>query len=85
MYRNLKTEAVIIEEKLGEKTIRQYAKGNFLGKGGFASCYEFINLETKNVSAAKIISKTTLTKSEAKKKVMVVYFANLHCCFSLFW
>ena len=34
-----------------------------LGKGGFAKCYEFINLETKKVLAAKIVPKNTLTKS----------------------
>ena len=39
-----------------------YKRGKFLGKGGFAKCYEFTNQETKRVSAAKIIDKTTLTR-----------------------
>jgi len=34
--------------------------------GGFAKCYEFTNMDTRRVSAAKIIDKNTLTKSRAK-------------------
>ena len=49
----------IVEEKFkksnGETGIRRYLKGKFLGKGGFAKCYEFINADTKYVHAAKII------------------------------
>jgi polo-like kinase 1 len=60
----------IIEEKVvkfnGDICRKQYLKGKFLGKGGFAKCFEFTNLETKRVSAAKIIAKSTLTKSRAK-------------------
>ena len=41
-------------------------KGKLLGKGGFAKCYEFTNLETKKVQAAKIIPKNTLTKNRAR-------------------
>ena len=54
----------------GDITIKKYVRGKFLGKGGFAKCYEFTNTETKRVSAAKIIDKTTLTKSRAKQKLM---------------
>lgn len=46
--------------------MKRYNKGRFLGKGGFARCYEFTNQENKRVVAAKIIDKTTLTKSRAK-------------------
>ena len=41
-------------------------KGKFLGKGGFAKCYEFVNYETKYVHAAKVIQKSSLIKSRAK-------------------
>ena len=62
----------IIEEKVvkynGEICIKRYLKGKFLGKGGFARCFEFTNLENKRVSAAKIIAKSTLTKTRAKQK-----------------
>ena len=37
----------IVEEKIqrsnGELQLRKYIKGKFLGKGGFAKCYEFVN------------------------------------------
>ena len=61
---------IIVEEKVvrfnGDICIKKYIRGKFLGKGGFAKCYEFTNSETRKVSAAKIIDKTTLTKSRAK-------------------
>ena len=50
----------------GEIGIRRYIKGKFLGKGGFAKCYEFINADTSFVHAAKVIQKSSLTKSRAK-------------------
>ena len=63
-------EGQYVEEKVvrfnGDVVIKKYLKGKFLGKGGFAKCYEFTNQDTKRVSAAKIIDKTTLTKSRAK-------------------
>ena len=63
-------QQIYIEEKVvrfnGDICIKKYLKGKFLGKGGFAKCYEFTNTESKRVSAAKIIDKTTLTKSRAK-------------------
>jgi len=44
-------EGAIIEEKLpnvmGNPVIKKYSKGKFLGKGGFARCYEFTNQESK--------------------------------------
>ena len=65
---------IIIEEKVvrfnGDVCIKRYQRGRFLGKGGFAKCYEFTSSETKRISAAKIIDKTTLTKSRAKQKLM---------------
>jgi len=61
---------IIVEEKVvrfnGDICIKKYQRGKFLGKGGFAKCYEFTNIETNKVSAAKVIDKTTLTKSRAK-------------------
>jgi polo-like kinase 1 len=69
---------IIIEEKItkvnGEVAIKRYARGKFLGKGGFAKCYEATNLETKKVMAAKIIAKSTLTKNRARQKVITLLF-----------
>ncbi len=42
---NQAAATTIVEEKItkynGEVTVRRYLKGKFLGKGGFAKCYEF--------------------------------------------
>jgi polo-like kinase 1 len=61
---------IIVEEKVvkfnGDVCIKKYLRGKFLGKGGFAKVYEFTNLETKRLSAAKVIAKASLTKSRAK-------------------
>ena len=45
-------------------------KGKFLGKGGFAKCYEFVQCDNKNVVAAKVIEKASLQRSRAKQKLM---------------
>ena len=67
-------QPTIVEEKIvrvnGEVAIRQYSKGRFLGKGGFARCYEFSSMETRKLTAAKIVPKASLTKSRAKQKLM---------------
>jgi polo-like kinase 1 len=67
-------EYVIVEEKVvkynGEIAVKKYQRGRFLGKGGFARCYEFQNLDTKKITAAKVIAKSSLTKSRAKQKLM---------------
>jgi len=71
---NLLEAANTIEERItkanGEIIIRKYIKGRLLGKGGFARCYEMINNDTQKVYAAKIVSKSTLTKSRARQKLM---------------
>lgn len=59
-----------IKKKGGEVLIRNWVKGRFLGKGGFAKCYEFTNDESKKVYAAKIIQKSSLTKKRAKQKLI---------------
>lgn len=48
----------------------QYTKGKLLGKGGFASVYEFTNIDTKQVYACKLIEKSSLSKGRAKQKLM---------------
>ena len=64
----------IIKEQIkkgnGETKIRKYSKGRLLGKGGFAKCYEFKNLEDKKIYAAKVIPKNTLLKKRAKEKLI---------------
>ena len=59
-----------IQKNTNEFQLKKYRKGRFLGKGGFARCYEFIDEETDHISAAKIIPKKNLIKSRAKQKLI---------------
>lgn len=72
--KNKLDDVVIVEEKLsnimGDAIIKKYNKGKFLGKGGFAKCYEFTNMENNKVMAAKIIPKSTLKKSRHRQKLL---------------
>ena len=59
MTKLISDQQIIFEEKIskvnGEVAVKRYSRGKLLGKGGFAKCYEAINLENKKVIAAKII------------------------------
>ena len=59
-----------IQKNTNEFQLKKYRKGRFLGKGGFARCYEFIDEETDHISAARIIPKKNLIKSRAKQKLI---------------
>lgn len=67
-------QEILIEEKKtkpnGEVHVRKYVKGRFLGKGGFAKCFEFTCTETKRPYASKLITKSSLTKSRARQKLL---------------
>ncbi len=63
----------ILEERCSDEQgqfVRRYQKGRFLGKGGFARCYEVRELSSGRLLAAKIIEKSTLTKGRAQQKLM---------------
>jgi len=47
----------------------RYERGRFLGKGGFAKCYELKDLATGEITAGKIVPKSLLTKSHQKEKM----------------
>ena len=70
---NIETFPDEIEERIykfnGDEIVKKYIKGKFLGKGGFAKCYELKCLNNKKTYAAKIVSKQNLSKSSAKQKV----------------
>lgn len=51
------------------KTKKKYAKGRFLGKGGFAKCYELTDMDTNVVYAGKVVPKALLLKSHQKEKM----------------
>merc|ERR1740121_1786008 len=63
----------IIEDKSGARRKNgfpaRYAKGRFLGKGGFAKVYEVQDMETKEIFAAKIVEKASVTKPRAMAKL----------------
>ena len=48
-----------------------YIRGKFLGKGGFARCYELTNANSNEIFAGKIVSKSLLVKPYQREKVMV--------------
>jgi len=50
-------------------TKRRNERGRFLGKGGFAKCYELKDLATGEITAGKIVPKSLLTKSHQKEKM----------------
>ncbi|KAG3092017.1 putative serine/threonine-protein kinase [Phytophthora idaei] len=47
---------------------RTYIKGKFLGKGGFARCYEVKCDQTGKIYAGKVVAKSSLVKPKAKQK-----------------
>ncbi|XP_066990002.1 serine/threonine-protein kinase PLK1 [Macrobrachium rosenbergii] len=71
MAAHLKEEAkkeipeVICDGTTGKK----YQRGKFLGKGGFARCYELVDLTTKEIFAGKIVAKSLLLKPHQKDKM----------------
>jgi polo-like kinase 1 len=60
----------IIVKSNGDTALKKYVKGKFLGKGGFATVYEFKSMDNSQVYAGKIISKSIVSKSRAKQKLM---------------
>ncbi|KAL3199361.1 hypothetical protein MRX96_014011 [Rhipicephalus microplus] len=56
----------LVVDKKGKK---EYVRGKFLGKGGFAKCYELTDKATNVVYAGKVVSKALLLKSHQKEKM----------------
>ncbi|KAL9651774.1 hypothetical protein ABK040_014421 [Willaertia magna] len=60
-----------VTEKNGQKrVVASYKKGCLLGEGGFAKCYEVMDMETGSSYAAKVISKASLQKEKTKQKLL---------------
>lgn len=63
----------IIEDRSGARRKHglptRYTKGRFLGKGGFAKCYEVQDMETREIFAAKIVAKASISKPRAHAKL----------------
>ncbi|XP_071547692.1 serine/threonine-protein kinase PLK1 [Panulirus ornatus] len=56
---------IIVDSSTGKK----YQRGKFLGKGGFAKCYELTDMKTKEIFAGKIVAKSLLVKPHQKEKM----------------
>ncbi|CAF0938907.1 unnamed protein product [Adineta ricciae] len=54
---------------LDPRTRTQYIKGKFLGKGGFARCYELTDVQTGQVFAGKVVPKSLLIKPHQREKM----------------
>ncbi|XP_047124444.1 serine/threonine-protein kinase PLK1 [Hydra vulgaris] len=59
----------LAEEIVNPDTGVVYIRGKFLGKGGFAKCYEMTDKVTNSVFAGKIVPKSLLTKSHQRDKM----------------
>ncbi|VDO18223.1 unnamed protein product [Brugia timori] len=46
-----------------------YKKGRFLGKGGFARCYELTDIKDQRFYAGKVVSKLLLLKNHQRDKM----------------
>nr|VZI01570.1 unnamed protein product [Spirometra erinaceieuropaei] len=51
------------------KNRKTYIKGRFLGKGGFARCWELIDKDTHDKYAGKVVCKNDLVKPSQKQKM----------------
>ena len=49
---------------------REYIKGRFLGKGGFAKCYELICKDNNKIFAAKMLQKSSLKTERQRQKLI---------------
>ncbi|KAM4829899.1 serine/threonine-protein kinase PLK1 [Thomomys bottae] len=59
----------IPEVLVDPRSRRRYMRGRFLGKGGFAKCFEISDADTKEVFAGKIVPKSLLLKPHQKEKM----------------
>ncbi|XP_042243081.1 serine/threonine-protein kinase PLK1-like [Homarus americanus] len=63
------TKKELPEVLLDPSTGNKYQRGKFLGKGGFARCYELTDLKTRDIYAGKIVAKSLLVKPHQKEKM----------------
>lgn len=62
-------ENIIPDIVIDPSTNKRYIKGRFLGKGGFAKCYELTCAESKKIYAGKVVPKSLLVKQHQKDKM----------------
>lgn len=58
------------KNKEGTAIIKKFLVGNLLGKGGFAKVYEFTDVSSGHLCAAKVIDRNSLKKEKTKQKLL---------------
>ena len=66
----VETPLEIEEHIIGSDKIIKYERGKFLGKGGFAKCYEMKRVDTGKIFAAKVFDKKGLANGRSRKKLI---------------
>ena len=66
----VETPLEIEEHEINTGAIIKYERGKFLGKGGFAKCYEMKRVDNGKIFAAKIFDKKGLSNGRSKKKLI---------------
>jgi len=61
---------VVLEKARDGRTIREYERGDMLGKGGFARVYSLTEKLTGRTFAAKVVTKNAVKKLRAREKLM---------------
>jgi polo-like kinase 1 len=64
-------EDIIEEENEKREVVNQYQKGQTLGSGGFAKCYEVLHLGSSKKYAIKIVSKEEISDEKSKQKLLL--------------
>jgi len=57
------------KDSKGNLITKRYQRGDLLGKGGFAKCYQVTDVDTREQLACKVIAKASLTKARHKQKL----------------
>ena len=66
----VETPLEIEEHEINTGAIIKYERGKFLGKGGFAKCYEMKRVDNGRIFAAKVFDKKGLSNGRSKKKLI---------------
>ena len=63
----VETPIEVEEHEISTGAIIKYERGKFLGKGGFAKCYEMKRVDNGRIFAAKVFDKKGLSNGRSKK------------------
>lgn len=81
-YINMSSKKPVLKEVpdvvVNTETGATYKKGRFLGKGGFARCYELTDIKDDKFYAGKVVSKLLLLKSHQRDKVFFSGLDHFH-------